>query len=91
MTETTARYRKNPATAGRVIEGMAFIITPEDSKLHTLNTTASHLWELARDGFTLEQAAGALAARFDVDEITAHADVKECVEDLVARQILVAE
>jgi hypothetical protein len=87
----TARYRKSPTTAGRVIEGMAFIITPEDSKLHTLNATATQLWELGRQGFTLDQAARELAQRFEVDEITARADVQECVQDLLARQILVVE
>ena len=32
-----ARYRRNPQTAGRIIDGQAFVVTPADNKLHTLN------------------------------------------------------
>jgi hypothetical protein len=87
----SVRYRKNPETAGRVIDGLAFIITPDDNRLHTLNATATQIWQLSEDGFTEAEAARALATRFEVDEPTALADVRVCLADLVSRQILLAE
>lgn len=88
-----ARYRRNPQTAGRVIDGLAFVVTPDDNKLHTLNAAATHLWRLATaaDGLSGEDAADALCAEYEVDRETARADAAACLDDLVARQILVVE
>lgn len=85
------RYRKHPQTAGRIVDGLAFVVTGDDQKLHTLNATATRLWELAAAGCTAEDAAGALVERFDVDTPTALADARECLDDLVARRILIVE
>lgn len=84
-------YRKNPLTAGRVVDGLAFVVTPDDNKLHTLNATATRLWQLAGEGVTAEEAAAALAREFEVDEAVALADARGCLEDLVRRAILTAE
>lgn len=84
-------YRQNPSTAGRVINGMAFVITPDSNTMHTLNPTAALVWELAKSGFTIEQAATALTSRFDVTEEVAVNDIAECCSDLVRRGILVPD
>lgn len=84
-------YRLNPQTAGRVIDGQAFIVTPDDNKLHTLNGSATQLWQLAAGGVTAAAAAEALCAVYAVDRVTALRDAQACLADLVARQILVVE
>lgn len=84
-------YRKNPQTAGRVIDGLAFVVTPDDNKLHTLNATATLLWQLAAGGVTAERAADELTGRYQVERETALADADACLRDLTARRILVAE
>lgn len=86
-----ARYQQNRQTAGRVIDGQAFVVTPDDQKLHTLNQTATCLWQLAADGCTPEQAADALVARFRVEHDQALTDAIRCLDDLVARQVLIVE
>ena len=85
---TIVRYRQNPRTAGRVIDGLAFIITPDDHKLHTLNGTGTRIWELCAAGATLGQVAGALTGGFEVEEPRATADAERFLADLVARGIL---
>ncbi|MBZ0232814.1 MAG: PqqD family protein [Deltaproteobacteria bacterium] len=85
------RYRRNPQTAGRVIDGQAFIVTPDDNKLHTLNGAATQLWVLAKDGLSEDDAATALCAEYEIDRETAARDATACLDDMVARQILVAE
>jgi hypothetical protein len=85
------RYRKHPQTAGRIVDGLAFVVTADDQKLHTLNSTATRLWELAAGGTTPDEAAEALVALYEVDQEAALLDARECLEDLVARQILVRE
>lgn len=82
-------FKKNPQTAGRIVEGQAFVVTPDDNKLHTLNSTGTYLWELAFEGVTVDAAAEAIVERFDVDLETARKDVSECLERFVEQQILV--
>ena len=85
------RYRRNPQTAGRVIDGQAFVVTPDDNKLHTLNGTATRLWQLAAAGLSPDEAAAALCAEYEIDGATAERDAAAFLDDLVARQILVVD
>lgn len=85
------RYRRNPQTAGRIVDGLAFVVTPDDNRLHTLNGAATKLWTLAHAPITATQAADALVEMYDVDAETAARDAVECLEDMVRRAILVAE
>ncbi len=90
---TMRRYRRNPQTAGRVIDGQAFVVTPDDNKLHTLNGAATTLWALAAaataTAISVDEAAEALCSEYEIDRETAAQDAGECLEDMVARQILI--
>ena len=85
------RYLRNPQTAGRVIDGQAFIVTPDDNKLHTLNGAATQLWQLAASAISIDDAVAALTREYEVDRETAQHDAEACLDDMVARQILVVE
>lgn len=86
-------YRRHPQTAGRIIDGLAFVVTADDNRLHTLNESATRLWKLAQadGGCTAGQAADALVASYEVDHETALRDAERCLADLARRRILVAE
>jgi hypothetical protein len=81
-------YRQNPRTAGRVIDGLAFVVTPDDNKLHSLNPTGTYIWLLAENGRTIAEVAASLAQRFDVDPDRARGDAARFCEDLRSRGIL---
>ncbi|WP_428261167.1 PqqD family protein [Haliangium sp.] len=81
-------YRRHPQTAGRVIDGLAFVVTADDNKLHTLNAAATRLWELAASGCTVEAAADELVRCYRVDRATAREDAARCLAELVGRRIL---
>lgn len=85
------RYQQNRQTAGRIIDGLAFVVTPRDNRLHSLNETATRIWELSKHGCTAEEAADALYTEFAVTLEAAQADVRACLDDLVAREILLVE
>jgi hypothetical protein len=87
--DSVRTYSRNPQTAGRVIDGQAFIVTPDDNKLHTLNGAATKLWQLAADGVSLDTATAALCEEFEIDSATAARDAEACLSDMVERQILV--
>lgn len=84
-------YKKHPLTAGRIVDGQAFVVTADDNKLHTLNETGTEIWALAQEGFTAEQAAEMLVSKFEIDLATATRDVLESLEDFVSQGILQAE
>lgn len=85
------KYQRNTQLAARIIDGLAFIVTPDDNKLHTLNATATRLWLLAGEatGCTIDDGVADLVARFRVDEGQARVDVSTCLEDLARRRILI--
>jgi hypothetical protein len=85
------RYHRQEHVAGRVVEGQAYIVTPHDDRLHTLNETATLLWTMSEDGCTARDAAEALTARFDVEHGTALSDAQACLNELVTLGILLAE
>lgn len=87
----TRIYRKHPLTAGRVLDGIAFVITADDNKMHTLNGSGTLLWELGADGVTVDQAVDELMSAYEVDIETARRDVTECLESFVAQGLMQAD
>src|ERR1043165_6323419 len=84
----TLYIRQNPDTPARTIDGEALVITPQDSTLHTLNDTATFIWDRADGSRTLEAIAQEMLDEFDVDEAVLKADALAFVEDAVARSLL---
>jgi hypothetical protein len=80
---------QNPDTPARTIEGEALVITPHDSMLHTLNPTATFLWDHADGTRTVAQIAALMLAEFEVDEAVLRADLAEFVATAVQRGLLV--
>lgn len=82
--------RQNPDTPARTIDGEAIVITPHDSTLHTLNDTATFIWDRADGTRTLEAIARELTDEFDVDVDTLKQDALAFVEDAVKKGLLLA-
>ena len=82
-----SRYQQSARTAARILDGQAFVITP-DYKLHTLNATGTRIWELTKEPTALDALATAIAERFDVEVARARADAQHFCDALVARQAL---
>jgi hypothetical protein len=72
-----------------VVDGLAFVITPDDNKLHSLNAAATEIWTLAEDGCSAARAADRLVECYEVDRETALRDAEQFCADLVERGILV--
>ena len=88
---TPSSFKQNPRSAGRMIDGQAFVMTPEDNKLHSLNGCGSWIWALAEQGITLAQIATEVAARYDVPPLQAADDAQVFLEELLRRGILIRE
>lgn len=85
-----AYIKQNPDTPARTLDGEAIVITPDDSVLHTLNDTATFIWDRADGTRTLQAIAGELGAEFEVDPETLQREAIAFVEDAVRRGLLLA-
>lgn len=86
-------FRRNPLSAGRVVDGLAFVVTADDNKLHTLNSTGTELWRLAQlpEGVTIDSGASKLVELFEVEISLAKQDVTECLKAYAESGILIEE
>lgn len=85
------KYTRHPQLAGRVVDELAFVVTAANNKLHCLNSTATRIWELCAEPRQSSDVAEAIADEFDVPYNDALLDVQACMDDFVAREILVAD
>jgi len=80
---------QNQEIAYRVIEDEAVVLTPEDGKLHSLNSVATRIFELANGKRRVKDIIGKICEEFDIEEKTAHRDCLNFVEDLVHKKMLI--
>jgi hypothetical protein len=82
--------RRAERTAARVVAGRALVVVLDDRALHSLNEVGTRVWELC-DGRTVAAIAETLANEFEVDAMTALADVRRFVGELHERGALALE
>ncbi len=75
--------------AARMLEDEMIVMSVRDSRVYSLNATASAIWEAA-DGATplREIVARTVVENFEVDAETAYQDALALVEELVQEGIL---
>jgi hypothetical protein len=79
---------KAPATAWRIIEGEAVILTMDTKVLRGLNAVGSRVWELIDGHRDVEQIVEALAGEFSVEPARARADVQAFLRELADRGLV---
>jgi len=63
----------------KTADGVVYLLRPADSTIHTLNKTASFIWELLAQPRTLKQVVMAVCENFSVQRQTATKDSKEFI------------
>lgn len=81
---------QNPDTPARTIDAEAIVITPHDSTLHTLNDTATYIWEHADGTKKLSEIAESMVREFDVDEKVLKEDAIRFVTEAVEKGMMFA-
>ena len=74
---------RDKETASRILAGEAIVLTPMDSKVHSLNETGSRIWELLDDEPTVGEVVAQIYSEFKVSEEQAEADVISFLDQLV--------
>lgn len=83
----SGQITRNPNLAWREVDGEMVIISPEDSRVHELNETASLVWKHA-EGKTLDELAEKISAEYEVARETARADLEELLATLGEKQLM---
>ncbi len=78
---------KAPATASRVIEGEAVILSLDTKILRGLNPVGSRVWELIDGQCSVDDIAGVIVQEFDVGQEAAARDVGDFVRELLAKSL----
>jgi hypothetical protein len=78
----------NSAVAGRIVEGEAVLVLPQQGQVEVLNEVGARIWALADGTRTLRQIAAALCDEFDVDQAQAEADVLDFMAQLAELDVV---
>ncbi len=76
------RYRQNPRTAFRRMDGRGVLIVIDRQKLHALNEVGTRVWELADDR-SLEKIVDQITCEFEVDQARARSEVRSFIEEML--------
>lgn len=79
---------KDESTASRVLGDEAVVLTPMDSKIHSLNETGTRIWELLADKPTVGEIISQIHREFKVDEEQAKEDVTAFLEELAEKGMI---
>jgi hypothetical protein len=82
------RYIQNKDVAWRVVDSEAVLVKPQESRVVVLNETAGHLWEFLDKARTEEECVRSLTDNFKVDKAAAAADVREFLDEFLARDLV---
>lgn len=80
---------KESKLAYREFDGEAFILTSEDSMLHSLNETGTRIWELIDGLKTVRDLADAINDEYEVEEDKALEEVIKFLRKLSERKMVV--
>ena len=79
---------RNPATAWRVIEGEAVILSMDTKVFRGLNAVGSRVWELIDGRRTVDEITALIVGEFQVTPDVAERDVRVFIDDLLAKRLV---
>jgi hypothetical protein len=85
------RYVISPDTACAVVEDGAVLLHMRTKRYYSLNETGSTIWQLLTDEVPLDEIAGRLAERYDVEPPAANEAVERLIDDLAAESLISLE
>lgn len=67
----------NPSVVGRMVDGEAVLVLPDQGQVKVLNQVGARFWSLADGSRTIAQIAQAICDEYDIDLARAEADALE--------------
>ena len=88
MPEET-RWRRDSRLPFQEIQGQAVVVVPSRRELHELDETATFLWSALSKDRSVADLVDALCGEFEVDAATAEVDVREFLDSLEKKGLVV--
>jgi len=85
------QIKHNENIAWRIIDGQAYIVTVNDSKLHLLNEIGTRIWQLIERKIDFEELLKKLISEYDIELEKLRADLKEFIEELNSKGLIKIE
>ncbi|HEX7973070.1 MAG TPA: PqqD family protein [Anaerolineales bacterium] len=79
---------QNPTVVGRVVDGEAVLVLPEQGKVKVLNEVGARIWSLVDGKRSLREIAAILCAEYQVEPAEVEANLVEFVTKLAGRGIV---
>ena len=79
---------KNSAVVQKELNGVTYLMNPNEMTLHTLNDTAAFLWKSFKRTTTVGNLVKSLTEEYPVDDSTARKDISEFVAMYIAHGML---
>ena len=78
----------NPNIIGRVVDGEAVLVLPEQGKVKVLNEVGAAIWELVDGERSIQAIVAEICQEFEVDENTVQEDTLVFMGELIEREIV---
>lgn len=83
------KFKRNPNTIFKVSDNTVYILDPNDNTLHTLNETASYIWETLNKPQTEAEICKKLIDTFEISVDEAKKDVAQFLQHLQSRKFVI--
>lgn len=92
MTETMNRFSTNEKmVTSKLIDGEAIIINLANGMYYSLDKTGAVVWVLIGRGYSIDECAGVVSARFSAPVQQVREDVARLVHDLLSQDLLLPD
>lgn len=71
------RIKRSKRVIFKEVEGIVYILDPRSSTIHTLNETASFIWQHLNTPCSVKELTTLMTENFDVEEKKAAVDIKD--------------
>jgi len=84
-------FKINPDAIYRKIIDEYYILLPKDKVIHRLSDVASFIWEQLTDNNSEDDILNKIIEEYDVSREIAENDLKEFIDELIEKNILIRE
>ena len=88
MLEITSIPVRNPDIIGKLADDEAVLVFPQKGQVKVINEVGSVIWELIDGKRNIAQIVEEVVSQFDVDPLSAEADVLSFISELHKREVI---
>jgi len=84
----TTKIKRNKAVMFKEVEGVVYILDPRNATIHTLNKTASFIWNQLKTPCSIENIVSSVCNQFEVKKNKAQRDIMKLISKYLKEEFL---